>query len=74
VAGLPHSGRFDCLTEPGIVHQAVAGLFAKKPCSYGATAWWYEAREGVSKRPEWGKPTMRTNQPWKSGLKPSRSL
>jgi hypothetical protein len=38
VAGLPRSGRFDCLTEPGIVHQAVAGLFAEKPCSYGATA------------------------------------
>jgi len=38
VAGLPRSGRFDYLTEPGIVHQSVAGLFAEKPCSYGATA------------------------------------
>lgn len=25
MAGLPRSERFDCLTERGIVHQAVAG-------------------------------------------------
>jgi hypothetical protein len=29
VAGSSRSGRFDCLTEPGIVHQAVAYLFRR---------------------------------------------
>jgi len=63
MAGLPRLGRLDCLSEPGIVHQAVAWHLARAACLHGATAWWYETGERVSNRPKRGKPAMRTHQP-----------